>query len=102
MELFLDESRRGATAGFDGGGVATLAAFSLLIFSLLSRISDFLDSMIAAAFGNAGLALSPGAMIGSVALGIAKLVLLSSTSPSSTSPVTVGFGVGTPWELVKY
>ncbi len=92
----LPESGLGGTAECGVGGVAALAAFSLLICSLRSRISDFLDSIAAA--GGAGL--GSGVLVppvaglpGPVVVGVA-----ASTSPSSTS-MGGGLDIETPREL---
>jgi hypothetical protein len=92
----LPESGLGVTAECDGVEVAALAAFSLLICSLRSRISDFFDSIAAAG----GVGLGSGVWVLSVAGLLAPVVVgvATSTSPSSTS-MGVGLDVETPREL---
>jgi hypothetical protein len=83
-----------------------LAAFSLLICSRLSNISDFRDSIVAAGVEAAGLiselVLGVGPVFVVVVVAAGAEVFASSTSPSSTSILVIGLGVETPRELSKY
>jgi hypothetical protein len=82
-----------------------LAAFSLLICSRLSNISDFRDSIVTAGVEAAGLiselVLGVGPVFVVVVVAGAE-VFASSTSPSSTSILVIGLGVETPRELSKH
>ena len=80
----------------EGDGEA-FAAFSRLIWSLLSNISDFFGSMVARGTSGLGSTILPGVLVGAAVVGVEALA--SSTSPSSTSIGT--FGVPTPRELIK-
>lgn len=98
MELLLESDRRIAGAGDEA---AAFAAFSRLICSRRSRISDFFDSIVAAVagseeFGSGMMSLARTLLVGSVVLGVTNFA--SSTSPSSTS--VVGFEVDIPRELI--
>lgn len=84
-----------------GDEAAAFAAFSLLICSRRSRISDFFDSIVVAAAGSEGfgsemLSLARTLLVSPVVFGVANFA--SSTSPSSTS--VLGFEVDKPRELI--
>jgi hypothetical protein len=83
--------------GIESLGGEALAALFRLKISLSLRISDFFDSSTEA---TGGVDLASG--LGVVAFLTANAgieVFASSTSPSSTSVVAKGFGVGAPREL---
>jgi hypothetical protein len=87
-----------------GERAAAFAAFSLLICSLRSRISDFFDSIITTdaggiEFTSRGSFLARVCFSVPIVLGVASFA--SSTSPSSTS-IAVDLEVDTPTELMKW